>query len=145
MTKRTEKKNKPKEIHLSRARLDELLAETVVDAIGESEQATGFYTMLENDLKLPFETQILGVTATVERVNGRLIPHIVPVYANSQHMLYDMYNDMRGSNGTRPRTGPTSENTGSISSKRKKCFVALFLFGRILMRNMARSDGLELG
>ena len=69
MTNRTAKKTKPKEIHLNRARLDELLAEALVDANSESEQATGFYTMLENDLKLPFETQILGVTATVERVD----------------------------------------------------------------------------
>jgi|SRR5471030_582992 hypothetical protein len=69
MTKRTGKDTKPKELHLSRVRLDELVEEALVDANGESEQATGFYTMLENDLKLPFETQILGVTATVERVD----------------------------------------------------------------------------
>jgi hypothetical protein len=69
MTKRTGKNTKPKELHLSRVRLDELVEEALVDANGESEQATGFYTMLENDLKLPFEKQILGVMATVERVD----------------------------------------------------------------------------
>lgn len=69
MTKRTGKNTKPKEVHLSRVRLDELVEEALVDANGESEQATGLYIMLENDLKLPFETQILGVTATVERVD----------------------------------------------------------------------------
>jgi hypothetical protein len=33
---------------LSKARLDELVKEALVDAYGESEQAAGFYTMLEN-------------------------------------------------------------------------------------------------
>ena len=68
-TKRKEKNTLPKELHLSKARLDELLEEALVDAYGESEQATGFYTMLENDLRLPFETQILGVTASVESID----------------------------------------------------------------------------
>ena len=49
---------------LSKARLDELVEEALVDAYGESEQATGFYTMIENDLCLPFETEMLGVTVT---------------------------------------------------------------------------------
>src|SRR5437764_6602312 len=56
-------------LRLSRKRLDELIEEALADANGESEQATGFYTMLENDLRLPFETQILGVTATVEGID----------------------------------------------------------------------------
>jgi hypothetical protein len=40
---------------LSKARLDELVEEALVDAYGESEQAAGFYTMIENDLRLPFQ------------------------------------------------------------------------------------------
>jgi hypothetical protein len=35
---------------LSKARLDEPVEEALVDAYGESEQATGFYTMIENHL-----------------------------------------------------------------------------------------------
>jgi hypothetical protein len=54
---------------LSKARLDELVEEALVDAYGESEQATGFYTMIENDLRLPFETEMLGVTVTVESID----------------------------------------------------------------------------
>ena len=61
--------NPPKTLRLSKARIDELIEEALVDANGESEQATGFYTMLENNLRLPFETQILGVTATVESID----------------------------------------------------------------------------
>jgi hypothetical protein len=55
--------------HLSKERLDELVEEALVDAYGESEQATGFYTMLENDLRLPFETKMFGVTVTVESID----------------------------------------------------------------------------
>jgi hypothetical protein len=51
-------------LQLSKARLDELVEEALVDAYGDSEQATAFYTMLENDLALPFETQILGSKAS---------------------------------------------------------------------------------
>jgi len=54
---------------LSRARLDELVEEALVDADGESQQATSFYTMMENDLRLPFETEILGVPACVESID----------------------------------------------------------------------------
>ena len=54
---------------LSKSQLNELVEEALVDAYGESEQVTAFYTMLENDLRLPFETQVLGVTATVESID----------------------------------------------------------------------------
>ena len=43
--------------------------EALVDANGESERRPGLHAMLENDLRLPFETQILGVTATVESID----------------------------------------------------------------------------
>ena len=59
----------PKQLQLSKARLDELVDDALTDAYGESEQVTGFYTMLENDLHLFFEAQILGVTATVESID----------------------------------------------------------------------------
>jgi hypothetical protein len=54
---------------LSKERLAELVEEATVDAHDESEQAMGFYTMLENDLHLPFETEILGATVTVESID----------------------------------------------------------------------------
>ncbi len=54
---------------LGKARLDELIEEALVDAYGESEQVTGFYTMMENDLRLPFETEILGMNVIVEGID----------------------------------------------------------------------------
>jgi hypothetical protein len=54
---------------LKKTRLDELVEEALVDAYGESEQVTGFYTMMENDLRFPFETEILGMSVTVEGID----------------------------------------------------------------------------
>lgn len=50
-------------------RLEKLVEQAIVDAYDESEQRTGFFTMLENDLALPFETEVLGMPVTVERVD----------------------------------------------------------------------------
>jgi hypothetical protein len=52
----------------SEARLEEMIEEAIVDAYGESEQTSGFFTMLEDNLSLPFETETLGVKITVERI-----------------------------------------------------------------------------
>ncbi|MGH3261581.1 MAG: calcium-binding protein [Trebonia sp.] len=41
---------------LSKADLDELVEEAIVDAYGEDEQMAGFYTMIEENLVLPFMT-----------------------------------------------------------------------------------------
>ena len=53
----------------STAELYALIEEAIVDAYDASEQRTGFYTMLENDLSLPFKTEVLGMEVTVERVD----------------------------------------------------------------------------
>lgn len=54
---------------LSKAELDELVEQAVVDAYGDDEQMTGFYTMIEDHLALPFTTTVLGVEAVVEDVD----------------------------------------------------------------------------
>ncbi len=53
----------------SNAKLDHLIKEAIVDAYGESEQKVGFYTMLEDNLAVPFRTEMLGVEATVQRID----------------------------------------------------------------------------
>src|SRR5208282_1349277 len=63
----------------SGARLDRMIAEVVVDANGESEQMVGFYTMLEDNLVVPFDTEILGVEVTVERIDLTEYDQIVAV------------------------------------------------------------------
>ena len=46
------------------ARLAEMIEEATVDAYDECEQATGWFTMFENYLELPFESDVLGVRVT---------------------------------------------------------------------------------
>jgi uncharacterized protein (UPF0262 family) len=53
---------------LSKARLDEMVEEAIVDAYGESEQAVGFFSLIEDNLRMPFETMLLGAPVKVERV-----------------------------------------------------------------------------
>ena len=54
---------------LSKDDLELLVEEATVDAYGESEQAVGFYTMIENDLELPFNTAVLGAEVTVAGID----------------------------------------------------------------------------
>ena len=53
---------------LSKVRLDNLVEQATVDCYNESEQVTGLSAMIEDNVALPFETAVLGVTVTVERV-----------------------------------------------------------------------------
>src|SRR5438876_4985679 len=62
-------KHQPRRRSLSPAKLDEMIEEATVDAYGESEQTVGFFTLLEERLKLPFKTEMLGVEVTVERLD----------------------------------------------------------------------------
>ena len=62
---------------VSKARLEKLIAEAVVDAYTEQEQAVGFLTMIQDHHVLPFSVNILGVEAVVEKVDmtrdGRIV------------------------------------------------------------------------
>src|SRR5216683_4536518 len=62
-------KRRPHRPSLSLAKLDEMIEEATVDAYGELEQTVGFFTLLEEWLKLPFKTQVLGMEVTVERLD----------------------------------------------------------------------------
>jgi hypothetical protein len=52
-------------------------SEPIPAAHDESEQVTGWFTMLENYLDLPFDTEVLGVRVTVERLDLRNDSRIV--------------------------------------------------------------------
>jgi hypothetical protein len=54
---------------LSEAELDELVEQAIVDAYGDDEQLVGLYTMIDDNLALPFTTTVLGVEADVVRVD----------------------------------------------------------------------------
>ena len=55
-------------MRLSKKRLDELVEEATVDCYNEEEHLTGLLTMIQDHLAVPFETESLGVTVTVERL-----------------------------------------------------------------------------
>jgi len=55
--------------HWTEADLDQLVEEATVDCYDETEQVSGLYTMLEDNLALPFETILFGATVTVERID----------------------------------------------------------------------------
>jgi len=46
-----------------------MIEQATADANGESEQVTGFYTILEEHLEVPFETTLLGMPVSVKGVD----------------------------------------------------------------------------
>ena len=63
----------------STAHLDKLIEEATVDCCNESEEVTGIFTMLEENLAVPFATTLLGVEVTIERVDLNDADEIVAV------------------------------------------------------------------
>jgi len=63
----------------STAHLDKLIEEATVDCYNESEEVTGIFTMIEDNLAVPFATTVLGVEVTVERVDLNKADEIVVV------------------------------------------------------------------
>jgi hypothetical protein len=63
----------------SRAHLDQLVADAIVDAYNESEQRCGLFTMIEEHLALPFETEVLGLAVTVERIDLNEVDEVVAI------------------------------------------------------------------
>jgi hypothetical protein len=63
-------------MNLSARKLDKMIEEATVDCYDELEQASGFYTMIEDHLTIPFATQVLGLEVSVVGVemdhNGNL-------------------------------------------------------------------------
>lgn len=64
------------DMNLSARKLDKMIEEATVDCYDELEQASGFFTMIEDHLAVPFATEVLGVDVSVVGVeiddNGSL-------------------------------------------------------------------------
>ncbi len=63
----------------STAYLDKLIEEATVDCYNESEEVTGIFTMIEENLAVPFVTTLLGMEVTVERIDLNKADEIVAV------------------------------------------------------------------
>lgn len=64
--------------------LDKLIEEATTDAYNESEQAGGFFAMIEESLSLPFVTRVLGQEVTVDKVDITSRGHIVAICAQGK-------------------------------------------------------------
>ncbi|HET9254403.1 MAG TPA: hypothetical protein VFO16_04265 [Pseudonocardiaceae bacterium] len=53
----------------NRADLDAMIEEATIDCYNESECVTGFFTMIDERLGVPFQTEVLGVDVTVTGVD----------------------------------------------------------------------------
>lgn len=56
-----------------------MIEEATVDCYTESEQITGWFTVIEKNLAAPFETMVLGVPVTVERIDLNRDEQIVAI------------------------------------------------------------------
>jgi hypothetical protein len=62
-----------------RRQLDALIADAITDAHDDSEQRMGFYTMIDNYLALPFETEVLGAPVIGESIELCAAEQIVAI------------------------------------------------------------------
>ena len=75
----SEQQRKKRSNRLSEVKLDALVREAVVDCYDDAEQAMGLFTMIQDNLKLPFETKVLGVPVEVVSVDLAGDDHIIAV------------------------------------------------------------------
>jgi Calcium binding len=64
---------------IDKARLEEFVEEAIVDAYTEDEQRVGFLTMIQDNLDVPFETEVLGVPVQVTDVDLNDADEIVAI------------------------------------------------------------------
>src|SRR5487761_2758818 len=64
--------------------LDKLIEEATTDAYNESEQAGGVFAMIEENLALPFVTQVLGQEVTVAKVDITKRDQIVAICSRAK-------------------------------------------------------------
>lgn len=69
----------PARLRIGKRRLEEMIEEATVDCYNESEQLTGWFTTIDEHLAVPFETTVLGVPVTVERLDLDRSERIVAV------------------------------------------------------------------
>jgi Calcium binding len=66
---------------LSKAELDALVGEAIVDCYDREEQLAAFYTMIQDNLATPFQTQVLGLDVIVKDVDLRDDAGVVAICA----------------------------------------------------------------
>lgn len=64
---------------ISKTRFEEMVEEATVDCYNDSEKVTGWFTMIEDNLAVPFEVVVLGVPVLVERVDLTSADQIIAI------------------------------------------------------------------
>lgn len=59
--------------------LERMIEDATVDAYTGSEQRVGFYAMIDEHLRLPFETMLLGINISVRKIDMSDTEEIVAV------------------------------------------------------------------
>ena len=62
-----------------------MVEEATVDCHNVSEQISGWFTMIEENLAVPFEVVVLGMIVTVERVDVTETDQIVAICSRERH------------------------------------------------------------
>jgi hypothetical protein len=70
---------------LTDGELDALIEQATVDAYDEYEQFTGFHTVIEDRLAVPFRTTVLGVEVTVAKIDLLSGSGIVAICSRGKH------------------------------------------------------------
>jgi hypothetical protein len=70
---------------VSKARFAEMVEEATVDCYNDSEKITGWFTMIDENLAVPFEGTILGMPVVVERVDLTVNEQIVAICMRGPH------------------------------------------------------------
>jgi len=70
---------------MTHTELDTLIEEATVDCYNEHEQITGLFTMIDEHLALPFDTEVLGVTVTVTKVDLTVDHEIIAICRRDTH------------------------------------------------------------
>jgi hypothetical protein len=97
---------------ISAARLAEMIEEATVDAYGESEQMAGWLTKLEEHLELPFDTEVLGVSVRVTRIDHRAGDRLVAMCTRGRARQAIGLTDL-------PLTAPTPRGAEWIEAYRR--------------------------
>ncbi|MGQ0773509.1 MAG: hypothetical protein ACT4NY_03675 [Pseudonocardiales bacterium] len=65
-----------------------MVEQATIDCYNDSEEATGFFTMIDENLAVPFETQVLGVSVLVESVDQTENDQIVAICRRGKHQQF---------------------------------------------------------
>jgi hypothetical protein len=68
-----------------RAELDALIDQATVDCYNDHEQITGLFTMIDEHLAVPFDTEVLGMTVTVTKIDLTINHEIVAICRRDTH------------------------------------------------------------